>query len=136
MSTKGFARRRDANEAEIVDALLGVGCSVQRLSDKGVPDLLVFSPHNGRTLLLEVKNPKSGRLTPDQSQWMVKWRGPVHIVTTIADALRIAGLHVRDTMPGFWAWCPAGCGDVDTCMHAGHHKRGTYPLPKAKEKKK
>lgn len=83
---------RDANEAEIVDALRTIGCSVVRLSEKGIPDLLVG--FKGNTFLLEVKLPlgaKGGKshseLTKDQQAFFEQWRGkePV-IVRSINDA--------------------------------------------------
>lgn len=82
------AKRRDANEWTIVEALRAIGCSVQPLDQGGgVPDLLVG--RYGVTLLIEVKNPDStggaeagekrtkgrGRLTRDQVKWFGEWRG-------------------------------------------------------------
>ena len=95
------ARRRDANEAAIVDALRAIGCSVQPLDQGGgVPDLLVG--RGGVTLLLEVKNPEStggakpgerrakgrGCLTADQVVWFFEWRGaPVIEVVSVEEAV-------------------------------------------------
>ncbi len=79
---------RDANETEIVAALVRVGCSVVRvyLADAaGVPDLLVG--FRGRTYLLEVKVP-GGRLDKRQRQWHAEWRGgPVLVVDGVREAL-------------------------------------------------
>jgi len=66
------AAKRDANEPEIVNALVRAGATVERLSMQGVPDLLVG--YQGRTYLIEVKTEK-GSLTDDQREWVSDWRG-------------------------------------------------------------
>ena len=58
--------RRDANEPEIVRYLQGAGCIVRRLSDAGIPDLLVI--WRGRVLLVEIKMPR-GRYTKAQQEF-------------------------------------------------------------------
>lgn len=87
------AARIDANHVAIVDALRAVGASVQTLSAKGVPDLLVG--WRGRNLLLEVKDcakiPSQQRLTPDQQVWHAAWRGQVTVVNSIDSALKALG---------------------------------------------
>lgn len=99
---KGFARNRDGNEAPIVQALLAIGASVQRLNETGVPDLLVG--YQGKTFLLEVKREgnQGGRrhyggldergLARTQQLWWARWNGmqPV-IVTSVAEALEAIG---------------------------------------------
>lgn len=90
------AARTDENQAEIVRALRGIGCSVQDLSavGKGCPDLLVG--RGGRNWLMEVKRPAGPRggmrdrgLTPDQVKWHDAWSGHVCVVTTAEDAVRV-----------------------------------------------
>jgi hypothetical protein len=84
------------SEPGIVRALTALGCSVQPLSGKGVPDLLVGL--NGRMVLLECKAPRgplggvSGRgLTEDQQKWWRSWHGPpVWICRTVDEAIAIA----------------------------------------------
>lgn len=66
------AAKRDDNEEAIVDALRQMGASVTRLSQKGVPDLLIGA--RGCTYLAEIKERK-GKLTPDQMAWQTDWRG-------------------------------------------------------------
>ena len=87
------AARIDANHVAIVDALRAVGASVQTLSAKGVPDLLVG--WRGRNLLFEVKDsakiPSQQRLTPDQQVWHAAWRGQVTVVNSIDSALKALG---------------------------------------------
>ena len=83
--------KRDGNESEIVQALEQSGATVERLNDGALPDLLVgFRGHN---YLLEVKMPKTGRLTEAQKAWWqnVWWSGQRAIVTTPEEALREIG---------------------------------------------
>lgn len=79
--------RVDANHNEIVNGLRAAGRSVTSIAaiGKGVPDLLVG--RNGVNYLLEVKTDK-GDLTEDQVKFISNWRGEVHIVRTIDEAIR------------------------------------------------
>ena len=79
------------NQAEIVEALRGAGCTVQSLhrTGGGVPDLLVG--HAERNYLLEVKGPR-GKLTRHQVVWFSDWRGQARVVRTPEEALRAVGL--------------------------------------------
>lgn len=137
MKKTGFAKRRDKNEPEIIEALEAVGCIVQPLSATGVPDLLVG--FGGRTRLLEVKGPlntrgKAGKhdLTPDQKSWFAGWRGePIVVVRSIEDALTAIGLHV--VSPGLYSYCPhhPQCnGREPRCCCADQHVLSTYPRSK------
>ena len=85
--------RTDTNQSAIVQALRDAGCSVQLLHQMGggIPDLLVATP-SGETLLIEVKSDK-GSLTPDQMQWMSRWRGRVEVVRTVEEALAAVEVH-------------------------------------------
>lgn len=91
------AARIDANQPEIIKALRGVGAAVQPLHTVGggVPDLLVS--HRMVNYLIEIKDgakpPSARRLTQDQLVWHDAWRAPVHIVETVADALRVIGME-------------------------------------------
>ena len=86
MSIKRRAARRDANEELIVACLQAAGATVCRLSDKGVPDLLVG--YQGVNLLLEVKGVK-GKLTPDEQDWHQSWRGQAVIVRTAEEVIKL-----------------------------------------------
>jgi hypothetical protein len=93
------AAKIDANQPDIVAALRKCGATVQSLAatGHGVPDLLVG--HQGRTLLLEIKDgsrPKSERqLTPDQIEWHINWRGgPCMVVNSVEEALASIGVVV------------------------------------------
>lgn len=83
----------DANQREIVQTLRKCGVSVQSLAQlgKGVPDLLIYSPRSGY-MLLEIKDgrrkPSERRLTEDEQRWIQNWRGPVHKIETVDQALK------------------------------------------------
>lgn len=93
--------RRDANHPAIVLALEAVGASVQELHavGGGVPDLLVA--YRQTNYLLEVKDAStaygSGRKdnavgsNARQAAWRLRWRAPVHVVTSIEEALEAIG---------------------------------------------
>lgn len=90
------AARIDANQTQIVSALRSVGASVELLSavGKGCPDLLVG--YRNENILMEVKDgkkPQSERkLTSDQIVWHREWKGVVHVVKSIDEALFAIGV--------------------------------------------
>jgi hypothetical protein len=92
-----MAKRIDANQPEIVDALRRVGAVVQSLAElgRGCPDLLVA--FRGDNYLMEVKDgskpPSARQLTADEAAWHGRWKraGQVEIVESVNDALRVIG---------------------------------------------
>ena len=82
-----WAKRTDANHAEIRDAMRKAGAEVEDLSGsgKGMPDTLVWTPHTG-LMLVEIKMPK-GTLTAPQVRFHARF--PVHIVRTVEEALEL-----------------------------------------------
>ena len=98
------AARLDDNHGQIVEALRNAGASVLSMAalGKGVPDLLVWhggtSGKGGGYYVIEckdgAKSPSHRVLTPDQVEWIARWRGPVHVVLCPADALRVIGVTV------------------------------------------
>lgn len=93
------AAKRDANHGEIVDALRSAGCGVVDLAavGAGVPDLLVCGPvYPFPAHLLEIKDggkpPSARRLTPDQERFHAAWKGEIHVVTSVDEALRVMGI--------------------------------------------
>lgn len=85
MSINRRAAKRDSNERDIVNALIGVGASVTRLSAKGVPDALVG--YRGITHLAEIKSQR-GKLTLDQIEWQANWYGgDVVILRNVDEAI-------------------------------------------------
>jgi len=85
------AAKIDANQPEIVDALIRMSCSVQSLAavGKGVPDLLIGI--SGRNYLVEVKDgnkaPSDRKLRPAQKDWHQGWSGQVTVIETVEQAV-------------------------------------------------
>lgn len=92
----------DANHADIVKALLAVGCTVQNLAGVGCgcPDILVGI--RGVMVLVEIKNPERDtasqrRADEDtlraQKKWRNWWRGsPPQRIETVEQALDLVSL--------------------------------------------
>ena len=81
----------DANHHAIVEALRAVGVSVQSLANigHGCPDIVAAK--GSMTWMIEIKSHK-GQLTPDQIKFISAWRGTVHIVRSVDDALQLVGV--------------------------------------------
>ena len=78
--------RRDGNEKAIVDALEAQGFHVDRVSGKGIPDLIVSKA--GQVWFVEIKMPKA-KLKPTQVAWRAAYRGPAPILLrSVEDALK------------------------------------------------
>lgn len=96
MGRRGCLRhnaRRDQNEKGIVEALEAQGFVVDRMSGKGLPDLLVSKA--GRQWLVEVKMPKAP-FKPAQILWRQRFRGPAPItLRSVEDACRFALLAME-----------------------------------------
>lgn len=86
MSCKRYAAKRDSNENEIVDALKACGATVQKLSEKNVPDLLVG--FRNKNFLIEIKS-ETGQLSRGQQEWHRSWSGSVFVVKSVADILNL-----------------------------------------------
>lgn len=96
------AAKIDDNQPEIVKALRAHGCDVLSLAavGNGCPDLLVSRPYYPHHyFLLEVKDgekpPSARKLTPDQVEFHARWKGPIHIVTSVDEALDAVGIVRR-----------------------------------------
>ncbi len=89
-------KRVDDNQAEIVEALRQVGCSVQHLHEvgRGCPDILVG--FRGINYLFEIKDgskiPSRQKLTPDEEKWHQLWKGRVITVNSADNAFKAIGL--------------------------------------------
>jgi hypothetical protein len=80
------AAKRDAVEAEIIDAWLAVGGSVMYFNAKGYPDLLLWHVKTG--FVLAENKSRRGKLTRDQVSWREGWRGPQPVILrSVQDAL-------------------------------------------------
>ena len=84
----GQARKRDANENVIVEALEHIGIVVMKISGEGCPDLLCYS--RGSWLAVEVKMP-GGSLTT--AQIAARSLAPYPVVESVADALSLFGVR-------------------------------------------
>ena len=85
----------DANQKHIVAACRAVGASVApcHTVGKGFPDLVVG--YQGINHLIEVKDPSQPKhrheLTPAQVKFHAEWKGPIHKVFTVKEALAAIG---------------------------------------------
>ena len=85
--------RIDTNHKEIVAALREVGATVVSLASMkhGCPDLLVG--YQNETLLMEIKKDSKAKFTPDQLEFMAKWRGgAISRVDSVDAAIRALGI--------------------------------------------
>lgn len=94
MTVPRHAAKRDLNEPAIVQALEKVGCQVLRLD---AVDLLILRS-DGALTLLEIKTPASRRRLTATQRRLLAGRWPIHIVTTIPEALD-AVMRTAPSMP-------------------------------------
>ena len=94
---KKFIARKDANHHEIVDALTKAGAYVLDMSHVGggFPDLIIGFQQ--KTILMEIKNPKTsyGRkgLNKNQLKWKEQWIGGSYcVVDSVESSLRAIAL--------------------------------------------
>jgi hypothetical protein len=83
MTLNRYAKRRDANEPEIIKGLQEIGCDVLQCDH---PDLIVG--YRGRTFIFEVKT-ATGKLEPRQQKMLLNWRGQYDIVRTLEEAIAV-----------------------------------------------
>jgi hypothetical protein len=95
MSIKRWDAKRDANEREIIDALKGVGCTVEQLDIFDLAVGRVMPDGERRNFLLEVKMPnKRDDLKDSQVKLRDTWRGQYTIVTSVVEAFEACKLPV------------------------------------------
>lgn len=87
MSLHRYAAKRDENEPQVVRVLEACGWKVEKLSGKGVPDLLCG--WHRKMMLVEVKMPGE-KLNDVQEKWHAAWPGEVQIVHDVHEALAVA----------------------------------------------
>jgi hypothetical protein len=92
-----YGAKKDANHHEIVDAMQKAGAYVIDMSHvgKGFPDLIVG--FQSKTILMEIKNPKTSYgkkgLNKNQLKWKEQWTGGAYcVVDSIEAALRMIGV--------------------------------------------
>jgi len=78
------AAKRDGPEPAIIRALETCGFAVERVSDAGLPDLLLSRA--GRWYVVEVKA-RYGKLTPAQERMRARARAEIPIFRTVEDAI-------------------------------------------------
>lgn len=121
----GRARKRDANEPEIIEVLEALGASVCAL-DKPL-DLLVG--YQGENYLLEVKNgnlpPSHRKLTDDQNEHFRTWKGTSRVVLNRDEALdavgatpRDLGIAIAETLEGACQGLPGFAYEIDGVCEA------------------
>ena len=88
--------RIDSNHKEIVKALRDAGATVVSMASlkHGTPDLLCG--FNGETILMEIKRDAKAKFTPDQLDFMGKWKGgAISRVDSVEAAIRALGVIQR-----------------------------------------
>ena len=98
MSPRRFAARQgrtDANSSIIIKALRRCGASVVDLHavGGGCPDIL--ASFRGVHYLIEIKT-ADGALRDSQVAFREACRGPVHVVRSVAEALAVLGILLRE----------------------------------------
>lgn len=88
MRRRRIIHQSDANQPAIVQALRDCGASVDIIGDP--VDLLVG--WRGENFLMEVKASEKAKLRPSQEAFFRAWRGSVHRVDSVADALAVIGI--------------------------------------------
>jgi hypothetical protein len=97
-----YAKKTDRNQSDIIKALRQVGASVESLHrvGRGVPDLLVgrvmpcpcCGAQYPRNMLIETKV-ENRTLNARQVAFHATWRGPICVVHTIEEAIKIIGVE-------------------------------------------
>lgn len=87
-----YARKTDANQREVVEALRRIGCSVALTYalGKGFPDAVAgWVGLSGRpfTVLLEIKSTAAAKLTPDEKKFHENWIGALEVVRDPQEAV-------------------------------------------------
>jgi hypothetical protein len=92
-------KRRDANHAEIKQALLRAGVSVVDVADTGCGFDLIAARKAGdqkKTVALEVKDgskpPSHRKLTPNEARVAATWQGEYAVVKSVDEAFVAVGL--------------------------------------------
>ena len=85
--------RIDDNQPELVALARKMGASVWITSQlgKGAPDLVLGLPSGN--VLVEIKDgskpPSARKLTEDEQKFHAKWRGPIAVVETAEDMVKL-----------------------------------------------
>lgn len=85
--------RADNNQEAIVKALRTCGATVHITNQvgDGFPDVAVGI--FGKNFLIEIKNKDArGKLSTEQIIFRDKWKGKIHVVETVDEALKVIGV--------------------------------------------
>lgn len=85
--------RADNNQEAIVKALRACGATVHITNQVGCgfPDIAVGI--FGKNFLIEIKNKDAhGKLSTEQLIFRDKWKGKIHVVETVNEALEVIGV--------------------------------------------
>lgn len=86
-------KRADDNQPDVVRVLrqMGVSVAVTHIVGKGFPDIVCG--FRGNNWLFEIKNPdkkpSERKLTGDEPEFHLLWKGQIDIIETAEDAMRI-----------------------------------------------
>ena len=87
---KGLKKRTEKAKADVIRALLDAGASVQPMARIPLPSLLVG--YKKKNWLFYVQDPQDEVcITPDETHWVMRWRGDVEVVRSPEDALIAIG---------------------------------------------
>jgi len=89
-----YAKKVDKNQVDVVKTLRDYGAQVFHLHTQGggIPDLMVC--YNEHTILMEVKDGESKKLTPQQITLFANWQGgPLHRVNSVQEAVEVLKLY-------------------------------------------
>lgn len=89
------AAKVDTNQAEIVEALRRAGASVFPTHTVGRGFVDLVCGFRGENYLIEIKDgsrpPSKRKLTTDEREFHQTWRGSVHVVESVDQALQLIG---------------------------------------------
>ena len=94
-----FAKKVDKNQVDVVKTLRDYGAQVFHLHTQGggIPDLMVC--YNDQTILLEVKDGETKKLTPLQIKLFAGWQGgPLHRVNSCEEAINVLKLYETESL--------------------------------------
>ena len=125
--------RADANQADVVSYLERFQVTVWITSQVGGGGPDFIAAMGGHNFLFEVKQPGKD-LKPNQVDFHKRWKGPIHVVTTGQQALRLMAAHVAAHNPKLAAMAEQIYKDlvlagsearlsalVDACLSANLH---------------
>ena len=94
-----YIKKVDKNQKDVVKALRDYGATVFLLHmvGGGIPDLMVCIAN--QTILMEVKDGKDKKLTPQQITLFAGWQGgPLHRVNSVQEALEVLKLYETESL--------------------------------------